>query len=119
VYSEAAEEVGNWVVCHCGRLLAWNGIGFWPLCKIIHSDEEVTVSLVDSWERACHIVAYHFICGHNIFLMNVNPIPGLGATTCSTNFALLAPSLNIASCLGPVAPLPNHISVSINPQATS
>jgi hypothetical protein len=40
---------------YCQSLLNENGIGFWPICKIIHSNQEVSVSLVALWEGPCYI----------------------------------------------------------------
>jgi hypothetical protein len=48
-YSKVAEEVGNQRFRHYRSLLVGNGVGFWPLGKIVHSDQEVSVSLVTLW----------------------------------------------------------------------
>jgi hypothetical protein len=31
--------------------LVWNGVYFRPLCKIVHSDQKVSVSLVGTWKK--------------------------------------------------------------------
>jgi hypothetical protein len=58
-YSEVA-EVGNQCFHHCRSLLTGNGVGFRPLGKIVHSDQDVLVSLVASWEGPCYIDGYPF-----------------------------------------------------------
>jgi hypothetical protein len=55
----------------------------------------------------------------NSVLVNLAPIPNPGAATCRTDVALSAPSLNIASCLEPVVPLPNLIQGLVDTQVAS
>jgi hypothetical protein len=77
------------------------------------------VSLVASWEGACHINGCPFKWGSNIVLVHVAQIPGLGAATCCTDVTLLVPFLNIISCLEPVVLLLNLAQGFVNIQMTS
>jgi hypothetical protein len=45
---------------HCRSLLIRNGVGFRPLDNIVHSDQEVSASLVASWEGLCYVTGYPF-----------------------------------------------------------
>jgi hypothetical protein len=98
--------------------LIGNGVHFRPLYKIIHSDQEVSVSLVTSWEGPCYINGYSFKRTANIILVHLSPIPGLWAATGCTGVTLLAPFLNIGSCFEPVESLSNLIQGFINTQVT-
>jgi hypothetical protein len=94
--------------------LIGNGVGFRPLGKVVHSDQEVSVSLAALWEGLCCINGYSFERGP----MNLAPIPGSGAATGCTGVALPAPFLNIGSCLEPVVPLPDLIQSLVDTQVT-
>jgi hypothetical protein len=37
-YAKATEEVGDWSFYHRRSILIGNGVDFWPLYKIFHSD---------------------------------------------------------------------------------
>jgi hypothetical protein len=52
-------------------LLIRNGVGFQPLHKVVHSYQEVSVSLVTSWEGPCYINGYPFEWGPNVVLMHL------------------------------------------------
>lgn len=69
--SEAA-ELRN----HCRNLLVRKGVGFRPLGKIVHSDQEVSISFVAPWEGPCHIVR-----GSVVVLVHLAPTSGSGAAT--------------------------------------
>jgi hypothetical protein len=45
--------------CHCRSLLVGNGLGFRAQVKIVHSNQEVSVSLVAPWEDPCYINGCH------------------------------------------------------------
>jgi hypothetical protein len=98
--------------------LIGNGVYFRPLRKIIHSDQEISVSLVASWEGSCYIDGYSFGWSPDIILVDFTPIPGPEAATCRTDIALSAPSLDIASCLEPIVPLPYLIQGFVDLQVT-
>jgi hypothetical protein len=87
-YSEAADEVGNQIFRQFRSLLIENGIGFRALGKIVHSDQEVSVSLVAPWERPCYIDDYPFERSSDVVLVHLAPVPGPGATTGCTGVAL-------------------------------
>jgi hypothetical protein len=89
--------------------LVGNGMEFRPLDKIVHSDQQVSVSLVAPWERPCYIDGYLFERGPVIVLMSMAPIPCSWAATGYTGVTLLVPLLNIVSCLEPIVPLPDLI----------
>jgi hypothetical protein len=68
-YSKAAEEVGNQHFRHSRSLLVGNGVGFWPLAKIVHQYQ------------------FRWLLhgrGLDIILMNLAASPGPGAATGST-----------------------------------
>jgi hypothetical protein len=93
---------------HCRSLLVWNGIGFWPFHKLVHTQQEVLVSLIAPWEGPCYIDGYPFERGTDVVLMNLAQIPGSDTTTGCTGVALLAPLLNIVSCLDYAIPYPGY-----------
>jgi hypothetical protein len=95
-----------------------NGIGFQPFCKIIHSDQEVSVSVVASWEWSCYIDGYPFRWGPDIVLMHLAKIPGSEAVTGCTGVTLPAPLPCIISCLEPVVPLRGLIQFLTDTQMT-
>jgi hypothetical protein len=72
-YAEAAEEVGDQSFCYCRCLLIRNGVHFRPLGKIIHSNQEISVSLVASWERPCYVNGYSFKRSPDIILVHFGP----------------------------------------------
>jgi hypothetical protein len=96
-----------------------NGVHFQPLGKIIHSNQEILVSLVTPWKGPCYINGYSFEGGPNIILVHLALIPDLWATTGCTGVALSAPFLNIGSCLEPVEFLSNLIQGFVDTQVTS
>jgi hypothetical protein len=101
LYFEAPEEVGN------QRFRYWKPLGWvWhrlpALGNIIHSDQEVSVSLVALCGGSCYINGYPFEQGPDVVLMHLVLIPGAGAATGCRGVALLAPLLDIISCLEPV-----------------
>jgi hypothetical protein len=106
-YSKVAKEVGNQRFHHCRSLLVGNGVGFCSLGKTVHSDREVSVSLLSQWEVPCHIDGNPFERGPEVVVMHLAPIPGLGPATGCTGVGLLVPLLNIVSSLESVVSLPN------------
>jgi hypothetical protein len=58
--------------------LIWNGVGFRPLDKTVHSNQEVNVSLVALWERPYYIYGYPFKRDPDIVLVHLNLIPVWG-----------------------------------------
>jgi hypothetical protein len=118
-YAEAAEEVGDQSFRYCRHFLIGNGVRFWPLGKVIHSDQEVSVSLVTSWEGPCSIDGYSFEWSPDIILVHLAMIPGSWSATGCTGVALSAPFLNISSHLEPVEFLPNLIQGFVVTQVTS
>jgi hypothetical protein len=51
---------GNQRFRHCRSLLVGNDVGFGLLGKVVHSDQEVSVSFVALWEGPCYIDGYPF-----------------------------------------------------------
>jgi hypothetical protein len=76
------------------------------------------VFLVVPWEGACYIDGCSFGQGLEILLMHLASIPGLGAVTGCTGVTLVAPLLNIISCLEPVVPLLDLIQGLVDTQMT-
>jgi hypothetical protein len=118
-YAEAAEEVGNQSFCYCRCFLIRNGLHFGPFGKIIHSDQEVSVSLVASREGPCYVNGYSFERSPDIILVHLAPIPGPRPTTGCTGVELSAQFLNICSRLEAVEYLSNLIQGFVNTQVTS
>jgi hypothetical protein len=116
-YSEAA--VGNQRFRHCQSPLIGNGVGFRPLDKIVHSDQEVSVSLVARWEGLCYINGYPFERSPDVLLLHLAPILGSGAATGCTGVTLRAPLLIVDSFPEPVVPLSDLIQVLADTQVTS
>jgi hypothetical protein len=113
-YAEVAEEFGDQSFCYYRCLLIGNSVHFRPLGKIIHSDKEVSVSLVSLQEGACYISGYSFERGSNIILVHLALIPGPQASTGCTGVALSAPFLDVCSHLEPVESLSNLIQGFVN-----
>jgi hypothetical protein len=65
--------------------------------------------LVTSWVGPCYIDGHPFQLGPNTVQMHLALIPGLGTENGCMCVALLAPLLNIISCLEAVAPFPDLI----------
>jgi hypothetical protein len=92
-YSDAAEEVGNQRLRDCRSVLFGNGVGFRSRRKIVHSDQEVSVSLVTPWEETCSMDAYPLERDPDNVLIHLAPRPGSGAATGCTGVSPPAPLL--------------------------
>jgi hypothetical protein len=99
--------------------LVGNGVGFWPLSKIVHRDAEVSVPLVTLREESCYTDGYPFESGPNIVLIHMATSPGSQASGGCTGVTVLAPFLNIVSCLKPVVPLFDLVQGLVNTQVSS
>jgi hypothetical protein len=74
--------------------------------------------LVAPW-KGTYIDGYPLERRLNIVLVHRAPIPSPGAATYCADVEQSAPSLNIASCLEPVVPLPNVIQGFVDTEVTS
>jgi hypothetical protein len=82
--------------------LVWNDVYFWPLCKIAHSDEKLSVSVVATLKRSCYDDGDSFERSSYVVLVHLAPIPCPWAAAGCTGVTLPAPFLYICSCLEPV-----------------
>jgi hypothetical protein len=64
---------------------------FRPIGEIVHSDQEISVSLVVQREASSYIDCYTFYWGPNILLVYLSPNPCPRDATFRTDVALLAP----------------------------
>jgi hypothetical protein len=112
-------EVGEWIFRYFCSLFIGNAINLRPLCKIIFSDQKLSVSLVVPWEWPCYIDGYLFERNPNIVLVHLASVPGPRVATGCTGVALSATFVNIASCLKSVEPLPKLIQGFVDTQMAS
>jgi hypothetical protein len=94
-------------------------VGFWPISKIVQSDQEVLISLVTLWEGTCYVSGYPSKWDPEVILMHLALIPDLGTMTGCTGVALLAPLLNIIFSLESVVPLLGLIQGLVDTQVTT
>jgi hypothetical protein len=93
-----------------------NGIGFWPLGKTDHRNQDISVSFIALREGHGHIDGYPFQrCPELVLAL----IPVSGAATGCTGVALPALLINIFSCLAPVLPLSDFIQGLADTHVTS
>jgi hypothetical protein len=99
--------------------LVGNGVGFRPLSKIIHSDQEVSVPLVASWKGPSDVDDYPFERGTDVVLPHPAPVPGPGASTGCACVASSAPLLNVTLRLKPVVSSPDLIQGFVDTHVTA
>jgi hypothetical protein len=75
----------------------WEGRRLRPLGEIVHSDQEISVSLVAEREGSSYIDSYSFEWGPNIALVHLATTPCPRAATSRTDVALSATYLDVHS----------------------
>jgi hypothetical protein len=114
-----AEEVGHQGFRHHRGFLVGNGVGFRPLSKIIHSDQEVSIPLVAPRVGPSNVNGYPFERGTDVVLPHPAPVPGSVASTGCACVASSAPPLNVTLRLKPVVSLPDLIQGFVDTQVTA
>jgi hypothetical protein len=118
-YAEAAEEICDQSFSYHRCPLIGNGVHFRPLHKIIHCNQEVSVSLVTPREGPSYVDGHSLERSSHVILVHLAPIPGPRTMTGCTGITLPAPYLNVGLCLEPIESLSNLIRGFINIQMTS
>ena len=94
--TEAAKEISHQGVGYCRHFLVGNGIYFWPLCEIIHGDQEISVSFVTVRERPSNVDCDPLERCPDVILVHQPPAFGSWPSACGTGVTLFTEPLVVS-----------------------